>query len=263
MHPALARNVKESFPTSPSHVQSPTPTPTSTPAHCAHVPPPVLLLYHHHHHHHHHHHYHYPTTTTFLVPVAPGQFPSQSRPPLPPPRFLPFFFITLSYRFWTISNSNCLSTTASKTACVVVDVVRFRRLCLSPPTPRQPPQQLSCHRLRHSFSAHCGQPKHTRRQLCSIDQGSIHREATPGSSPFILTEPRRYNKLSANPTPSAHDSSVAAPMQRACGTFAAIKKTSSVRLFSQSLSNNPPSEQRSRVIGSATLCVVNIPDPQI
>ncbi|KAF4422579.1 hypothetical protein CFRS1_v001254 [Colletotrichum fructicola] len=208
-------------------------------------------------------HHHYPTTTTFLVPVAPGQFPSQSRPPLPPSRLLPFFFIALSHRRWTITSSNCLSTTASKTACVVVDTVRFRRLCLSPPTPRQPPQQLSCHRLRHSFSARCGQPKHTRRQLCSIDQGSIHRETTSGSSPYILTEPRRSNKLSANPTPSGHDSSVAASMQRARGTFAATKKTSSVRLFSQSLSNNPPSEQRSRVIGSATLCVVNIPDPQI
>ncbi|KAL3293042.1 hypothetical protein RB213_015296, partial [Colletotrichum asianum] len=208
-------------------------------------------------------HHHYPTTTTFLVPVAPGQFPSQSRPPLPPSRLLPFFFITLSHRRWTISSSNCLSTTASKTACVVVDTVRFRRLCLSPPTPRQPPRQLSCHRLRHSFSAHCGQPKHTRRQLCSIDQGSIHREATLGSSPYNLTEPRRSSKLSANPTPSGHDSSVAASMQRARGNFAATKKTSPVRLFSQSLSNNPPSEQRSRVIGSATLCVVNVPDPQI
>ncbi|KAF4892597.1 hypothetical protein CGCVW01_v014218, partial [Colletotrichum viniferum] len=212
---------------------------------------------------HHQQHTTYPTTTTFLVPVAPGQFPSQSRPPLPPSRLLPFFLITLSHRSWTISSSNCLSTIASKTACVVVDTVRFRRLCSSPPTPRQPPQQLSCHRLRHSFSAHCGQPKHTRRQLCSIDQGSIHRETTSGSSPYILTEPRRSNKLSANPTSSAHDSSVAASMQRARGTFAATKKTSSVRLFSQSLSNNPSSEQRSRVIGSATLCVVNIPDPQI
>ncbi|KAF0328656.1 hypothetical protein GQ607_004068 [Colletotrichum asianum] len=89
------------------------------------------------------------------------------------------------------------------------------------------------------------------------------RQASPVSVHRSPTEPRRSSKLSANPTPSGHDSSVAASMQRARGNFAATKKTSPVRLFSQSLSNIPPSEQRSRVIGSATLCVVNVPDPQI